>query len=67
MDTRYSQCFRSSSLRGFLILFIALSAKPSLDAQTPAKEAVSVDLLITGGTIVTMDADRRVIENGASL
>ena len=34
-------------------------------AQTPAKEAVSVDLLITGGKIVTMDAYRRVIENGA--
>jgi len=28
------------------------------------KEAVSVDLLINGGTIVTMDADRLVVENG---
>ena len=64
MDTRDSQCFRFSSLRCFLLLFVVLAAKPSLDAQTPAKEAVSVDLLITGGTIVTMDADRRVIENG---
>lgn len=64
MDTRTSQCFRSSSLRCFLILLIILTAKPSLDAQTPAKEAVSLDLLITGGTIVTMDPDRRVIENG---
>ena len=25
----------------------------------------AVDLLVTGGTVVTMDADRRVIENGA--
>ncbi len=64
MDTRTSQCFRSSSLRCFLILLFILSAKPSLEAQTPAKQAVTVDLLITGGTIVTMDADRRVIEDG---
>jgi 5-methylthioadenosine/S-adenosylhomocysteine deaminase len=33
-------------------------------AQTASKEAVSVDLLITGGTVVTMDPERRVIENG---
>lgn len=33
-------------------------------AQAPAKEAVSVDLLITNGTIVTMDGERRVIEHG---
>ena len=32
-------------------------------AQVP-KEAISVDLLVTGGTIVTMDGDRRIIENG---
>jgi 5-methylthioadenosine/S-adenosylhomocysteine deaminase len=32
--------------------------------QTPAKEAVSFDLLVTGATIVSMDADRHVIENG---
>jgi 5-methylthioadenosine/S-adenosylhomocysteine deaminase len=33
-------------------------------AQTTPKEAVSVDLLVKGATIVTMDANRRVIENG---
>jgi 5-methylthioadenosine/S-adenosylhomocysteine deaminase len=33
-------------------------------AQTPSKEAVSVDLLITGGTIVTMDSGRRILEDG---
>jgi 5-methylthioadenosine/S-adenosylhomocysteine deaminase len=47
-----------------LILLFILSAKPSLEAQTPAKQAVTVDLLITGGTIVTMDPDRRVVEDG---
>jgi 5-methylthioadenosine/S-adenosylhomocysteine deaminase len=33
-------------------------------AQTTPKEAASVDLLVKGATIVTMDAERRVIENG---
>jgi 5-methylthioadenosine/S-adenosylhomocysteine deaminase len=33
-------------------------------AQSPSKEAVSVDLLISGGTLVTMDPNRRVLENG---
>lgn len=33
-------------------------------AQTAPKQAVSVDLLITGGTVVTMDPERRLIENG---
>jgi 5-methylthioadenosine/S-adenosylhomocysteine deaminase len=35
-------------------------------AQEPpaAKPANFVDLLITGGTVVTMDADRRILENG---
>jgi len=64
MDTRYSRCFRSSSLRCFSILWCLIGATPALNAQTPAKQPVSVDLLITGGTIVTMDADRQVIENG---
>jgi 5-methylthioadenosine/S-adenosylhomocysteine deaminase len=32
--------------------------------QASAKEAVSFDLLVTGATIVSMDADRHVIENG---
>jgi 5-methylthioadenosine/S-adenosylhomocysteine deaminase len=33
-------------------------------AQAPAKQAVSVDLLITNGTVVTMDGNRRIIESG---
>jgi 5-methylthioadenosine/S-adenosylhomocysteine deaminase len=33
-------------------------------AQAPPKDAASVDLLITGATIVTMDTDRRIIQNG---
>ena len=41
------------------MLLSALAVK----AQS-AKEAVAVDLLVKGGTIVTMDAERRIIENG---
>src|SRR5215469_8358666 len=33
-------------------------------AQDATKQAVSVDLLVKGATIVTMDTERRVIENG---
>ena len=43
---------------------ICLLLCTSGEAQTPAKEAVSVDLLITNGTLVTMDGSHRIIENG---
>ncbi len=33
-------------------------------AQDPAKQPVSADLLVKGATIVTMDSNRRVLENG---
>jgi len=36
----------------------------STQAQEPSKQAVSIDLLITGGTIVTMDPARRILEDG---
>src|SRR2546421_11992255 len=47
-----------------LFCAIAVGLVPSVRPQTPSKEAVSVDLLITGGTIVTMDAGRRILEDG---
>jgi 5-methylthioadenosine/S-adenosylhomocysteine deaminase len=44
---------------------IALFTLPNATfAQQATKEAVSVDLLVKGATIVTMDAQRHVIENG---
>src|SRR5271168_2069442 len=54
------------SLSFFLssLLFSASFAKAQVPAQVPAKEAVSVDWLVTGATIVLMAADRHVIENG---
>ena len=36
----------------------------SVRAQTAAKEAVGFDLLVKNGTIVTMDGERRILENG---
>ena len=47
--------------RKWLVL-LALIAYPIL--ARPQKQPGSVDLLITNATIVTMDADRRIIENG---
>jgi len=49
----------------FRILLTAslLFASAALAQDTP-KQAVSVDLLVKGATIVTMDPDRRVLENG---
>ena len=38
--------------------------KISAQEQAQPKPANFVDLLITGGTVVTMDMDRRIIENG---
>jgi len=48
------------------VLFCAIGFcfVPSAWAQTPLKQPVSIDLLITGGTIVTMDHDRRILEEG---
>ena len=38
--------------------------RASAQGPSQAKPANFVDLLITGATVVTMDADRRIIENG---
>ena len=43
----------------FIVLFLFILS-PAIYAQRQ-----TVDLIITGGTIVTMDAQKRVIENGA--
>ena len=47
-------CKRIIVLIGVLLLSYAASG------QDAAKQAVSVDLLVKGATIVTMDANRRV-------
>jgi 5-methylthioadenosine/S-adenosylhomocysteine deaminase len=51
----------------FLVLILALGLLVTplhLSAQEPAKQAVAVDMLVRGATIVTMDPERHVIENG---
>jgi 5-methylthioadenosine/S-adenosylhomocysteine deaminase len=56
---------RPASLDRLLLgLFLSVLAASAVHAQAAPKESVSVDLLVTGATIVTMDHDRRVIENG---
>ncbi len=51
-------------LSSLLMLLCAIYAPNPLFAQADTKQAVSVDLLVTGATIVTMDPQRHVIENG---
>jgi len=50
----------------FVPVALVLIGALKIGAQEPpsAKPANFVDLLITGGTVVTMDADRRILENG---
>jgi 5-methylthioadenosine/S-adenosylhomocysteine deaminase len=47
-----------------LFLVIALVSASGIFAQAPQKEAVGYDLLVKNATIVTMDADRRIIDDG---
>jgi 5-methylthioadenosine/S-adenosylhomocysteine deaminase len=47
-----------------LFLFSVCVCPWPVESQQPPKEAVSFDVLVRGGTIVTMDPARRVIEKG---
>src|SRR5687768_18332559 len=48
----------------FLLLLSFSNSGFAVSASVP-QAAITVDLLIVGGTLVTMDKDRRIIENGA--
>jgi 5-methylthioadenosine/S-adenosylhomocysteine deaminase len=52
---------RQSLTSLLLVLFLVFSTI----AQSRRKSSASLDLLIIGGTVVTMDQDRTIIENGA--
>ena len=53
-------------LRFFLSFLLLLSFILSIPAiASPPSAVTNVDLLIVGGTIVTMNAKREIIENGA--
>ena len=55
---------RSNSWQtGVLVSIFHFLFSICLHAQTPKKE--KVDLLVSGGSIVTMDAQRRILEDGA--
>lgn len=64
MKKAYFGCTRMG-LPVLLFSLLSLPAIPSkVDCQEVPKEAVSVDLLVRGATIVTMDPERHVLENG---
>jgi 5-methylthioadenosine/S-adenosylhomocysteine deaminase len=48
----------------FTAAFLFAASAASVLGQQSPKQAVSVDVLISGATIVTMDGGRRIIENG---
>src|ERR1700691_5502605 len=51
--------FSSACIGGAFVFLLCLCAAP----PTPAQE--KIDVLITGGTVITMDAQRRVLDDGA--
>jgi 5-methylthioadenosine/S-adenosylhomocysteine deaminase len=62
MTANWWQRVQISSLSAGLAVISALLLANGVTAQS--KQAVSFDLLVTNATIVTMDPDRHVIENG---
>ena len=54
----------SSPLAATLLAIFCFLSSNSLLAQTAPKQPVGFDLLIKNGTIVTMDGERRIIEDG---
>ncbi|HYP52805.1 MAG TPA: amidohydrolase [Pyrinomonadaceae bacterium] len=47
------------------LLFVACVQLFAAPSESPAQRGQRADLLVTGGTVVTMDGARRVIEDGA--
>src|SRR5579863_4450174 len=58
LSTRSCQCLSVFISGAFGFVFFLAAVQPA-----PAQE--KVDLLITGGTVITMDAQRRVLDDGA--
>ena len=56
----------SKHLLTFAVLFAMILnfSSPDAGAQTGRKRGTQVDLLILGGTVVTMNSGREVVENG---
>jgi len=64
MQNRRLQIIRHFAVFCVALLPVAGSQRTALHAQTAEKQPLSFDLLVTNATIVTMDAARRVIEDG---
>lgn len=54
-----------NKLKVLLASFLCFSLTIAVSAQSPRPRVAIVDTVILGGTVVTMDKDRRVIEDGA--
>jgi 5-methylthioadenosine/S-adenosylhomocysteine deaminase len=63
MGSEYRQFIQAAIALAVLVACVLGLSAPVV-AQTADKQAVSFDLLVTNATIVTMDPDRRVIEDG---
>jgi hypothetical protein len=58
----FSEFIENSTMKKLIILlFVSLLIIP----QTINAQRKAVDLIVQNGTVVTMDAQRRVVENGA--
>lgn len=55
---------RPIALRTFIIATLFILSASSITVMAQRRKTV-VDIIVRGGTIVTMDAERRLIENGA--
>ena len=55
---------RPIALRSFVIATLFALSVSSITVMAQKRKTV-VDIIVRGGTVVTMDADRRLIENGA--
>jgi 5-methylthioadenosine/S-adenosylhomocysteine deaminase len=64
MDARLLRLILCFSILSLLVASVIFMPNSSLYAQSPQKQAVSFDLVVTNATVVTMDPARRVIEEG---
>jgi 5-methylthioadenosine/S-adenosylhomocysteine deaminase len=66
METRYQGSMKKAQMAVYIFASAGLVALTALAGTANAqKKKEKVDLLISGGTIVTMDGERRILEGGA--
>lgn len=60
-----THAFRGACLKNSLVFIVLLLGLVATGAPSGTRAAERVDLIIRGGTVVTMDGSSRLIENGA--